>query len=100
MGDARVFEDLVAGAGGGPVDGWDFSWLGGRATEERPSWGYSRLLAERMARASAALDLDTGGGEVLAGVPALPALAVATESWPPNIRRASERLGPRGVAVV
>jgi SAM-dependent methyltransferase len=82
------------------VDGWDFSWLDGRASEERPSWGYGRMMAERMAAASAALDIQTGGGEVLARVPRLPVLTVATESWPPNVARATERLHPRGVAVV
>ena len=39
-------------------------------------------------------------GEVLAGVPRLPSLTVATESWPPNIALATARLRPRGVAVV
>jgi SAM-dependent methyltransferase len=96
----RTFEDLVAEAEAAPVDGWDFSWLDGRATEERPPWGYQRLMGQRMARAGAALDVQTGGGEVLAGVPVLPPLTVATESWPPNVARAAARLRPRGVAVV
>jgi SAM-dependent methyltransferase len=82
------------------VDGWDFSWLDGRATEARPSWGYQRLLGERLARVHAALDLETGGGEVLDGCPSLPPLMAATESWPPNVARASARLRPRGVVVV
>jgi hypothetical protein len=51
-------------------------------------------------RAHAALDVETGGGEVLAGVPRMPVLTAATESWPPNIARATELLRPRGVAVV
>ncbi len=34
---ARTFEDLLAEAEAVPVDGWDFSWLEGRASEERPS---------------------------------------------------------------
>ncbi|OUC99771.1 class I SAM-dependent methyltransferase [Streptosporangium minutum] len=97
---ARTFEDLVAEAGSVSVDGWDFSWLDGRATEERPSWGYARLLGERMAQASAALDVETGGGEVLAGVPRLAPRTVATESWPPNLALATARLRPRGVTVV
>src|SRR5260370_18463896 len=97
---ARSFEDLVAEADSVPVDGWDFSWLEGRATEERPSWGYARMMSERMARASVALDVQTGGGEVLASVPRLPAHLVATESWPPNVARAAERLRPLGIAVV
>jgi hypothetical protein len=80
----RTFDELVAEAAAAPTEGWDFSWLEGRATEQRPSWGYQRTMGERMARASAALDIQTGGGEVLAGVPRRAALTVATEGWPPN----------------
>jgi hypothetical protein len=35
------FDDLVAEAAAASVDGWEFSWLDGRASEERPSWGYA-----------------------------------------------------------
>ncbi|PQZ86989.1 SAM-dependent methyltransferase [Arthrobacter sp. MYb227] len=97
---SRTFEDLVAEAQHAPIDGWDFSWFQGRATEERPSWGYSRLLAERLPAVDSALDLQTGGGEVLAGVPRYPRLMVATEGWEPNIAKATELLHPRGVEVV
>lgn len=97
---ARTFEELIAEAEAVSVEGWDFSWLDGRAGEERPAWGYARSMAERMARATAALDIQTGGGEVLASVPKLPALTVATESWPPNLARATALLGPLGVPVV
>ncbi len=96
----RTFEDLVAEADAVPVDGWDFSWLDGRATEERPSWGYQRLMSERLAKVSAACDLDTGGGEVLAGAPRFPPAMAATESWPPNAALATKILHPRGVVVV
>lgn len=94
------FEDLVAEAGAVSVDGWDFSWLDGRATEERPSWGYARAMGERLGRASAALDIQTGGGEVLASAPKLPPLTVATEGWPANVARATALLHPLGAAVV
>ncbi|MFF4082226.1 class I SAM-dependent methyltransferase [Streptomyces sp. NPDC001777] len=94
------FDALVAEAAAAPVAGWDFSWLDGRATEQRPSWGYARAMADRMGRARAALDIQTGGGEVLASVPKLPPLVVATESWPPNVARATALLHPRGAAVV
>ncbi|MFF5564420.1 class I SAM-dependent methyltransferase [Streptomyces sp. NPDC012623] len=97
---ARTFDELIAEAEAVPVDGWDFSWLDGRATEERPPWGYARSMGERMARATAALDLQTGGGEMLAAVPERPPLTVATESWPPNVARATALLHPLGVAVV
>jgi SAM-dependent methyltransferase len=94
------FEQLVAEAESASVDGWDFSWFDGRATEERPSWGYSRILAERMAAAHAALDIQTGGGEVLRGIPQPPKVLVATESWPPNLALARENLRPLGGTVI
>ncbi|MEU4474024.1 class I SAM-dependent methyltransferase [Micromonospora sp. NPDC023888] len=95
-------EELIAQAAAAPVDGWGFGWLAGRATEERPPWGYARLVADRMARADAALDVDTGGGEVLAEVPRPPRLLAATEGWPPNVevaRRTLRRVGATVVAV-
>lgn len=96
----RTFDDLVSEAAAAPVDGWEFSWLDGRATEERPSWGYQRMMAQRLATATAALDIDTGGGEVLAGAQSFPPTMAATESWPPNIALATKLLHPRGVVVV
>ncbi|MFC7405434.1 class I SAM-dependent methyltransferase [Georgenia alba] len=96
----RAFEDLVAEAADADVAGWGFAWLDGRATEERPPWGYARLLATRLAGVRSALDVDTGGGEVLDEAPVLPRRMVATESWPPNAARARARLEPRGVEVV
>src|SRR6266508_3538561 len=80
-----TFEELVAEGAAVPVEGWDFSWFEGRAAEQRPSWGYARLMSERMATASRALDLQTGGGEVLAAVAKPPPVLVATEGWAPNI---------------
>ncbi|MFD8572283.1 class I SAM-dependent methyltransferase [Streptomyces sp. NPDC059639] len=98
--DPRSYEELVAEAVAAPTEGWDFSWFEGRATEERPSWGYARLMGERLAAVGSALDLHTGGGEVLDLAPRLPPLMAATEGWPPNVAKASRRLAPRGVVVV
>ena len=113
MARPRTFEELVAEGAAEPVEGWDFSWLEGRATEERPGWGYPGLLAERLSGARAVLDIQTGGGEVLAGGlracaasgspargPAMPRTIVATESWPPNLVLARRALAPCGGAVV
>ena len=94
------FEELVAEGSSVPVGGWDFSWFDGRASEERPSWGYSRMMAERMAQAMAALDVQTGGGEVLAKIPRPPPVLAATESWPPNIEIAKRNLGLLGAFVI
>jgi SAM-dependent methyltransferase len=98
----RPFDSLVDEAADVSVEGWDFSWLDGRATEERPSWGYQRLLGERLAAATAALDIQTGGGEVLAGTGAenFPPALVATEGWPPNVAKATALLHPLGAVVV
>jgi SAM-dependent methyltransferase len=98
---ARSIEDLIAEADAVSVEGWDFSWLDGRAVEERPAWGYQRLLGERLRGARAALDLQTGGGEVLAGATdTFPPAMAATESWTPNLAKATARLHPRGAVVV
>ncbi|GAA2234451.1 class I SAM-dependent methyltransferase [Herbiconiux moechotypicola] len=112
-GDDRSFEVLLAEGGSVPVDGWDFAWFDGRATEQRPSWGYARLAAARVADPGVAvvLDLQTGGGEVYAEVleratllrgshPApAPLTALATEGWPPNHALATRRLAPFGAEV-
>jgi SAM-dependent methyltransferase len=94
----QTFNELVGEAVEQPVDGWDFSWLAGRATEVRPAWGYSGLLRERLARARAVLDVQTGGAEVIAGalreIHPAPAAVVATESWPPNAALARRALCP------
>jgi hypothetical protein len=95
-----TFEELLAEGEAVPTEGWDFSWFAGRATEQRPSWGYAKLLAERMAKAEAALDIQTGGGEVLASIPAAPPVLAATSpgrrtwrspaaTWPSSARRSS-----------
>ncbi|WP_256103984.1 methyltransferase domain-containing protein [Streptomyces sp. ODS05-4] len=100
----RAFEELVAEGAAEPVAGWDFSWLDGRASEARPSWGYQRSLGGRLGEAAAVLDLQTGGGEVLGGAldraVRTPPVLAATEGWPPNAAKATGLLGPRGVVVV
>src|SRR5438270_1258468 len=81
----RSLDDLLAEAQSAAIRGWDFSWLDGRASEERPSWGYSRLLGRRLAQAAAALDVETGGGALLAGLDRLPPLMEAADGCLPNL---------------
>ncbi|KAF9931227.1 hypothetical protein BGZ67_005424 [Mortierella alpina] len=57
-------------------------------------------MSDRMGKATAGLDLQTGGGEVLNTVEKFPLLIAATESWPPNLALASKRLSTRGVVVI
>lgn len=98
------FDELVAEGAAVPVDGWDFGWFTGRATEERPSWGYARLAAGYLGTAQSSLDLQTGGGEVyasaLAAAERRPSVITATESWPPNLAIAREQLAPYGGTVL
>ena len=97
-------EQLVAEGAAVPVEGWDFSWFDGRATEERPSWGYSSVLARRLGAAQASLDVQTGGGEVYAGAlrraTRPPATVAATESWSPNLAVARRNLSAWTAEVV
>ncbi|HET9060211.1 MAG TPA: hypothetical protein VFN61_09845 [Acidimicrobiales bacterium] len=96
----RSFDELVSEAAAADITGWGFDWLSGRATEQRPPWGYARLLADRLGRVGSALDIDTGGGEVIAEAPTLPPRMVVTEAWPTNADHARRLLGPRGVQVI
>jgi len=96
----RSCDELIAEAVAAPIEGWDFSWLDGRATEGRPSWGFQRLMFQRLASVSAALDIHTGGGEMLAEAEKFPPTMAATEWWPPNAALATRRLHPRGVVVL
>ncbi|WP_353953783.1 methyltransferase domain-containing protein [Knoellia sp. S7-12] len=96
----RTFDDLVSEAESADVTGWDFGWLRDRAFEERPPWGYAKLLADQLDRVESALDIDTGGGEVINQAASLPERMVVTESWPQNEQRARHLLEPRGVQVI
>jgi SAM-dependent methyltransferase len=94
------FDELLAEGSEAPIQGWDFGWLIGRASEERPSWHYAELLATRYQEVGQAVDLQCGGGELLSRLPALPPLLAATEGWAPNLAIAARRLRPRGAHVV
>ncbi|MDQ2811822.1 MAG: class I SAM-dependent methyltransferase [Actinomycetota bacterium] len=94
------YDDLVAAAMAARVEGWDFGWLAGRAEGSDPSWSYRDLARAHVARTDGLLDIDTGGGELLASLGPLPQYAWATEGWPPNIPVARRRLEPLGVTLL
>jgi SAM-dependent methyltransferase len=94
------FDALVTEAEQAPIDAWDFTWLDGRAVEERPSWRYFDRVAERAGSVSALLEAQAGIGAMVGNLPALPALAVATEGYPPSVAAAAPRLAARGVHLV
>lgn len=80
--------------------GWDLAQLGERISVDRPGWDFAAIVAEHAHGAQTMLDVDTGGGEWLASLPARAARTVATESWPPNIDVARDRLRPFGIEVL
>jgi len=97
---AASYQALVAAAMAAPVEGWNFGWLAGRAEGSAPSWSYPDLARERIARAEALLDVDTGGGELLASLGSLPPYTWATEGWAANVPVARRRLEQLGVTVI
>lgn len=90
------FDELVDEAEQADVSGWDFSWLDGRAVEQRPSWRYFDQVAERAAAAPNLLDLEVGSGRMIATLPVVPPLTVGTEGHAPNVAIAAQRLRERG----
>ena len=94
------FATLVEEAEQARVDSWDFGWLDGRATEQRPSWRYFDLVAQRTALASNVLELQAGTGSMIGRLPRLPPMAVATEGFPASVAAAARRLRDRDVHLV
>lgn len=86
------FEDLVEEAERAPIGGWDFTWLAGRAVEERPTWRYFDRVVERTSGVSALLEVQAGVGGMIGNLPHLPPLSVATEGFAPSIAVAAPRL--------
>ena len=87
-----------------PFSGWDFSYLAGRMEDIPPrptddSWDYAALVIAAFGKAEAMLDMGTGGGEYLSSLQPLPPQTYVTESYPPNVPIARQRLEPLGVKV-
>lgn len=97
--DRRRLAQAAARARG--FSGWDLSIAQPRLLEAGPPWSYAALARQYAAGAGSALDMGTGGGELLAELrPVLPARLVAMEEWPPNVPVAARRLAPLGVSVL
>jgi hypothetical protein len=80
-------------------EGWDFSYLKDRASQDEPPWSYRDVAANLIRAARHPLDVDTGGGEFLASLAPLPPATKAIESYHPNLSLASSRLAAAGVEV-
>jgi SAM-dependent methyltransferase len=80
--------------------GWDFSYIADREVSAPLRWSYVSECLLRVQKATAILDMDTGGGEIFSRFAPFPEITLATEAYPPNIPIARERLGLLGVEVV
>jgi pimeloyl-ACP methyl ester carboxylesterase len=97
---AAGYDELVAAAMAAPVEGWDFSWLAGRAEGSDPSWSYRDLARVYIARTDELLDVDTGGGELLASLAPLPQYTWATEYFTRAISWLRAQPSARGRPIV
>lgn len=98
------YDELIEQAVAAPFTGWDFSWLGYRAVSSDLSWSYERLAKAALNQAaqtpsSRVLDIDTGGGELLASLAPLPKATIATEGYAANVPLARCKLTALGVDV-
>jgi SAM-dependent methyltransferase len=95
------FDTLVNEALHAAFSGWDFSYIEPqRWRVAGPSWDYPAQARAALATARSALDLGTGGGEMLASLAPFPPRMVATEGWDENAPVAARRLLPLGVPVI
>jgi SAM-dependent methyltransferase len=93
------FDRLIHEAWQHEFSGWDFNFVSGRMVETPPAWDYRAIVLEKIRNVKSLLDLDTGGGEFLAGLQPIPPETCATEGFPPNVPVAKARLEPLGVKV-
>ena len=81
--------------------GWDLTNVEPRLIDPGPPWWYEDLVREYGEGKKIALDMGTGGGELLSELrQKLPPKTVATEEWNVNAPIAKRRLGPLGVDLV
>ena len=98
MQDEEQFRGLIDAALAVPLRGWDFSFLTGRTISQPLPWDYEELARLAARCALRVLDVDTGGGEVLAAI-APPAGSIAVEPHPPNLALATAILSPHHIEV-
>jgi len=79
--------------------GWDFSHLDGRMTEETLPWDYRKLIQKHIRPENRLLDIGTGGGEFLLSLNHPRQRTCVTEAYPPNVNLCIERLAPLGITV-
>lgn len=80
------------------MQGWDFSHIDGRYTEEEDlPWDYRETILRYLKPEMKILDIDTGGGEFLLSLHHPRENTAATEGYPPNVELCRQTLLPQGI---
>ena len=79
------------------IQGWDFSHIEGRYTQEALPWDYRAAVLRYLRPENKLLDIDTGGGEFLLGLNHPRENTAATENYPPNVALCRQTLLPLGI---
>jgi len=95
-----LFDHLISEAIDQEFSGWDFSYIKDRWKDSPTSWDYTQIVRNYIQAEISLLDMDTGGGELLSSFQPLPHVTYATETYPPNVNVARDRLEPLGVKVL
>ena len=80
-------------------EGWDFSHLNGRWTNEALAWDYREILLSYIKDSDKLLDMGTGDGEFLLTLKHPNYLLSVTEAYPPNVDLCRKELEPLGITV-
>lgn len=79
--------------------GWDFSYISERKTEETLPWNYDKIVHQYLHKDLKLLDMGTGGGEHLLTLNHPYSNTFATEAYPPNFELCKKTLMPLGIDV-
>lgn len=79
--------------------GWDFSYIDNRHSEEPLPWNYDKLVRQHLTADHILLDMGTGGGEYLLTLNHPYTNTFATEAYPPNYELCTKALQPLGIDV-
>ncbi|MFN8618264.1 MAG: methyltransferase domain-containing protein [Dehalococcoidia bacterium] len=99
----QAYSELLAAQGyARQATGWDLGFIDAAHIGPPLPWDYEAEAKDALQRAKSAVDLGTGGGEVLSRIAKAVRFArlTATEQWPPNARLAYDCLRPLGIATV
>lgn len=80
--------------------GWDFKHLDGRWETTPLPWRYRDLVQENLNSNDDWLDVDTGGGELMASFHHAAAKTTVTEGWAPNITLLREKFAGSALQVI